>query len=180
LIRNLKRDSHSAGQQLVQQMQDFMDRSSSDEDDSDLENHPGINDKQDSIYSRQKTIQPITSYRYVHHFNGKHSLSKMKSDEAYRTYFLKNFADCSKLPDTTSEIVIDDSDIDDDDDIVIENSSPVINSSIEQEHNFDEIREKALEYDRQQIKGIQLANAGANNVKIINNYSVTSSTCILM
>ncbi|CAF1361471.1 unnamed protein product [Rotaria sordida] len=67
-----------------------------------------------------------------------------------------------------------------DDDIISETQSNEINSSIEQEHNLDDIREKTLEYNRQQVKGIQLANAGANNLKIINSYSVTSSTCIII
>jgi len=159
-------------------MEHFLDRSSSDYE-SEIESDHEKDGKQLDTYNIRKIIQPITSYRYVHRFNGKHLLSKMKNDESYRTYFLKNYAAIYNLPDT-SEIVIDDSDIDDDDDIVIENQSPIINSSIEEKHNLDDIHEKTLEYDRQQVKGIHLANAGANNLKIINNYSVTSSTCILM
>ncbi len=104
---------------------------------------------------------------------------RRNTDEAYRRYFLKNYAGVFESLETP-DIVIDDSAEDDDDDIVIENPSPAINASIEQEHNLDDIREKTLEYDRQQIKGIQLANAGRNNLKIVNNYSVTSSTCALM
>jgi len=160
-------------------METFMDMSS-DDFESEIESDHKNDDKKFDMYNKRKTIQPITSYRYVHRFNGKHSLSKMKTDESYRTYFLKTYASVYGLPDT-SEIVIDDSDIDDDDDdIVIENQLPVMNSSSKEEHNLDDIREKTLEYDRQQIKGIQLANAGANNLKIINNYSVTSSTCVIM
>jgi len=149
---------------------------SSDDYESEIGSDQELDDKQSNIYNRRKIIQPITSYRYLHRFNGKHSLSKMKTDQSYRIHFLKNYADVSDLPET-SDIVIEDSDIDDDDDddIVNENQLP-----IEQEHNLDDIREKTLEYDRQQIKGIQLANAGTNNLKIINNYSVTSSTCIIM
>ncbi|CAF3960792.1 unnamed protein product, partial [Rotaria sordida] len=76
----------------------------------------------------------------------------------------------------SSNLVIDDSEVDDDDDIISETQSNEINSSIEQEYNLDDIRAKTLEHNRQQVKGIQLANADANNLKIINSYSVTSST----
>ena len=52
----------------------------------------------------------------------------------------------------------------------------------EEEHlhiDLNDIRQKALEYDRQQLKGIQLANAGDGNLRIVNNYAVTSTTCNL-
>jgi hypothetical protein len=172
--RDAKRNSHSAGQHVVEQMEYFMDISSSDYD-SDLENDHEINDKQADMYKTQKIIQPTTSYRYVHRFNGQHSLSKMKNDESHRIYFLTNYADVSNLPDTSEDLINDSDDNDDDNDIVMEVQSP-----IEQEHNLDDIRQKTLEYDRQQLKGIQLANAGSNNLKIINNYPMTSNTCILL
>ncbi len=152
---------------------------SSDDSDGDFGNDNEMDSKQLDIHNMGKIIQPVTSYRYVHRLNGKHTLTKMKTDQSFRTYLLKNYADVSDLPDT-SEIMIDDSDVDDDDDIVIQNHSSEMNPSIEQEHNLDDIREKTLEFDRQQIKGIQLANAGANNPRVINNYSVTSHTCMLM
>ena len=178
-VRSLKRDSHSAAKHIVEQMETFMDNSSDDYD-SDIGNDNEMDSKQLGIHNMGKIIQPITSFRYVHRLNGKLSLTKMKTDQSWRTHFLKNYADASDLPDT-SEIVIDDSDADDDDDdIVIQNHSSDMNPSIKQEHNLDEIREKTLEYDRQQIKGIELANAGANNPRVINNHSVTSSTCTLM
>jgi predicted small metal-binding protein len=153
---------------------------SSDDFDSDIGSGDEMDDKQLGIHNMRKMIQPLTSYRYVHRLNGKLSSSKMKTDESYRTYFLKTYAGILDLADT-SETMVDDSDIDDDDDdVVIETQSPQINSPIEQEHNLDDIREKTLEHDRQQIKGIQLANAGANNPKVINNYSVTSNACLLL
>ncbi|CAF3919777.1 unnamed protein product, partial [Rotaria sordida] len=118
----------------------------SDDSDNEIENDQEMNDKQLEIYNKTKVIQPITSYRYV-----------------------RRVVDSSNL-------VIDDSEVDDDDDIISETQSNEINSSIEQEYNLDDIRAKTLEHNRQQVKGIQLANADANNLKIINSYSVTSST----
>jgi hypothetical protein len=103
----------------------------------------------------------------------------MKTDESYGEFFSKTHAEILELAEA-SKIVIDDSDDDDDGDVVIENQSPVVDHSNEQQHNLDDIREKTVEYDRQQMKGIQLANAGANNLRITNNYSVTSSTCTLL
>ncbi|CAF3642827.1 unnamed protein product [Rotaria sordida] len=179
--RNLKRDSHSAAKNIVEQMENFMDMSSDDYD-SDIEN----DDKELDAYKARKMIQPITSYRYVHRLNAKLSLSKMKSGKSYRAYFLKYYAGFPYQSGTSDFAISDsDKDNDDDDDIVIENQSPINNTSIEQQqqqqqYNLDDIREKTLEYNRQQIKGIQLANAGANNLKVVNNYSVTSNTCIVM
>ncbi|CAF2516523.1 unnamed protein product [Rotaria sp. Silwood2] len=181
--RNLKRDSHSAAKNIVEQMEHFMDMSSDDYD-SDLENDDKIDDKEFDAYRTRKIIQPITSYRYVHRLNAKLSLSKMKSDKSYRAYFLKNYSGCPDQSDT-SDFAINDSDkdnVDDDDDIVIENQSSINNTLTDQQQQqtLDDIREKNLEYNRQQIKGIHLANAGSNNLKIVNNYSVTSNTCIIL
>ena len=172
--RTLKRDSYSAGKTIVEQVQNYLDMSSDDYDsDLDSDDQAQYND------NTRKVIQPITSFRYVSRLRGKLPLAKMHNEESYRLHFLKNYAGISMI-DKTSEITIDDSDVDDDDDdIVTVNPVPVTNSGNEQTHNLDDLRAKSLEYDRQQIKGIQLANAGANNLKIINNYSVTSSTCVL-
>ncbi|CAF1011555.1 unnamed protein product [Adineta steineri] len=46
-------------------------------------------------------------------------------------------------------------------------------------HDMNDIHQKVIEYDQQQLTGVQLANVGNRNLKIINNYSVTSSTCSL-
>ncbi|CAF4100054.1 unnamed protein product [Rotaria sordida] len=169
--RQFKQDSHSTNDEVVKRIEKFMNVIS-DDSDSETENEQEMNDKQFEIYNKTKVIQPITSYRYVRRLNGKFSLEKMKTDESYRKIFFKTYIFNSEVVDS-SNLVIDDSEIDDEDE-------DEINSSIEQEHNLDDIREKTLEYNRQQVKGIQLANAGANNLKIINSYSVTSSTCIII
>jgi hypothetical protein len=176
VIRNLERNSYSVDKHVVEQIENFMDLGSyyfgrkADDD---------MNDQQGDIYNKRKINQPVSSYRYVHRLNGKLSLSKMKTDQSFRTYFLVNYAGISELTDT-SQIVIDDSDVDDNDDVIVETASSVIDFPVKQEHNLDAIREKTLEHDRQQIKGIHLANAGVNNPKIINDYSVTSNTCMLL
>ena len=175
VIRTLKRDNHPAAQNVLEQMESYMDMSASDyttEDDSDSDNSK-VN--KDDV---QKMIQPMTSYRYVYRLNINLSLSKMKRDSTHRKYFLRNHADISDQS-GTSDIEIDDSD-DDDNDIVTENQSSVVDTSTKQEHNLDDIREKTLEYEQRQVKGIQFANAGANNVKIINNYALTSKTCMIL
>ena len=115
------------------------------------------------------TLKTTASYRFVHRLHGRHSLARMKNDELHRTHFLREYGGAISLPPVT-ENLIDDSD---DDDVVAD-------PYVEQEHNLDDIREKTLEHDRQQLKGIHLANAGANNLKIVNHSSVTSSTCTLL
>jgi hypothetical protein len=59
----------------------------------------------------------------------------------------------------------------------------IIPSEEEQQHvemDLNDIRQKAVEYDRQQLKGIQFANASNGNPKVVNNYAVTSNTCTLI
>jgi hypothetical protein len=177
--RTLKRDSYSAGKHIVDQIDKFNEMSSDDYD-SEIESDEELKGQQYDAYKRKKILQPITSYRYTYRLKGKLPLSKMKTDQSHEKYFVSDDAQISTYI-QKSEIVIDDSDNDDDDDdVVIENQSSVINHSNVPQHNLDDIREKSLEYDRQQIKGIQLANAGANNLRITNNYTVTSTTCTIL
>lgn len=57
----------------------------------------------------------------------------------------------------------------------------VINGNDKQDIDVDlnDIRQKTLEYDDKQLKGVRFANAGDNNLKIANNHSVNSSTCTI-
>ncbi|CAF1016415.1 unnamed protein product [Rotaria sordida] len=48
------------------------------------------------------------------------------------------------------------------------------------DYDLDTIRQKMFEYDQDQLKGIQMPNEGKENLKIINSYSVTSTTCNLL
>ena len=151
---------------------------SSDDFDTDFENDQELEGKEFDVYKVNKMIVPTTSYRYIHHLNKKFSLSKIENDEVHKKHFVNTFVDTSKVM-GGPDIVINDDD-DDDDDIVIEDQTPLDHNSTEQETNLDDIRQKVLQHNQQQIKGIHLANAGANNIKVVNNYSVTSSTCTLM
>ena len=56
-------------------------------------------------------------------------------------------------------------------------------ATVTQQHmgdDMNDIRQKVIEYEQQQVTGVQLANVGNQNLKIINNYSVTSNTCSLL
>jgi hypothetical protein len=72
------------------------------------------------------------------------------------------------------------SQIDDDQDVVY--NDPTMLSNIQEDlgNDLNDIREKTMEYDRQQIKGIHFANAGEENLRVVNSYQVASSTCILI
>ncbi|CAF4890295.1 unnamed protein product, partial [Rotaria magnacalcarata] len=74
----------------------------------------------------------------------------------------------------------DQEDHDDDNDV---QTTDQINRVEDQQQSMEvalnDIRQKRLEYDRQQIKGVQFSNVGDGNLKVVNNSSVTSSTCIL-
>ena len=128
--------------------------------------------KEVNICATQKTT---ASYRFVHRLHGRHPLARMKNDELHRTHFLREYGGAISLPPVTENLI---DDFDDDD--VVPDPSPTIDCHEEQEHNLDDIREKTLVHDREQLKGIHLANAGANNLKIVNHSSVTSSTCTLL
>ncbi|CAF3724767.1 unnamed protein product [Rotaria socialis] len=177
--RNLKRDSHSAGNHIVEQIETFMEMSS-DDFDTDFEDDQELENKEFDVYKVKKMTTPTTSYRYIHRLNKKISLSKIENDEVHKKQFIKNYVDTAKVKGDPGIVINVSDDDDDDDDVFIEDQPSVDNNSTEQETNLDGIRQKVLEHDQQQIKGIYLANAGANNIKIVNNYSVTSSTCMLM
>jgi hypothetical protein len=176
-IRKLKRESHSAAEQLAQQMANASDMSSDDYD-SEIESDPEMDAAGLDTYKRRKVDRPMSSFRFVRRLARNLPLSKMHTDESLRSKFIKNLL---KDTDDDPQNYIADVDIDDDDDsdVVVENPSLVAVPSKQPEHNLDDIREKTVEHDRQLIKGIQLANANTNNPKIINGYSVTSSTCTL-
>ena len=108
----------------------------------------------------QRIDPPSTFYRYVRQLVGRHSRTRMKSDELYVHRFLEQYLQLKHIPGCMEDLLDD--------------------SPVEENHSLDGIRAKTEEYDRQQLKGVQLANAGSNNLKIVNSYSVTSSTCALM
>jgi hypothetical protein len=62
-------------------------------------------------------------------------------------------------------------------------STDLLLSAVEQQqtdYDLDTIRRRIFKYEQEQLKGVQLANAGKENLKIINSYSVTSTTCNLL
>lgn len=56
-------------------------------------------------------------------------------------------------------------------------SLPIVNPITEDDLN--DIHQSTLEYERQQFRGIQFANAGHTNPKVVNSYAMTSHTCSL-
>ncbi len=185
--RSLQRVSKSATTKLVEHMEKCATMSSSDEDESDFEeddtkpdHHP--TNKNEYKTTTQKLVQPISLFRFVTRLNGRHSLLKMSSDNEIRS---KVMAFCSNQSETLDIAqMADDSDNEnDDDDNDVQSPGLIIQSEEEQQHvdiDLSDIRQKALEYDRQQLKGIQFANAGNGNLKVVNNYTVTSNTCTLI
>lgn len=49
-----------------------------------------------------------------------------------------------------------------------------------EKNDLEDIRQKVLEHEQQQLKGVQFANAGNDSLKVINNYSITSTSCNLI
>jgi hypothetical protein len=164
-------------------MEKYVNMSSSDEEESDFGEDDTESNKNDYKSTTQKLVQPVSLFRFVTRLNVRHSLSKMSNDKEIRSKVIAVCSNQSETLDITS--TVDDSDNEnDDDDNDVQSPPDLINQNDEQQHHVDidlnDIRQKALEYDRQQIKGIQFANAGNGNLKVVNNYPITSNTCILI
>ncbi|CAF1315304.1 unnamed protein product [Rotaria magnacalcarata] len=106
----------------------------------------------------------------------------MNNSDELRLKVMEIFSSYSKCLDFAQ--FADDTDnenLDDDDDDVKSPCTTI--ATIEQqnvEHDSDNICQKTLEYERQQLKGVQFANAGSGNLKVMNSYIVTSNTCNLI
>ncbi|CAF4363391.1 unnamed protein product [Rotaria sp. Silwood2] len=71
----------------------------------------------------------------------------------------------------------DDENYDDDNDVQVPDSVIKTDEQKSIDDNLSGIRQKTLEFDQNQIKGIQFANAGDRNLKIVNNHTINSTTC---
>ncbi|CAF1234877.1 unnamed protein product [Adineta steineri] len=119
-------------------------------------------------------------------FPSRYSPSKMNSTDEFISKILSILWNASDDIDVTQ--LIDDSDdensTNDDrqmtDTISIEKSEHEADCSRPTtEDDLNDIRQKVVEYDRQQLKGVQFANAGHTNLKVVNSYPITSHTCSL-
>ena len=147
------------------------------EDNHDEPDHH-LKEKDDYKNITQKLVEPCSLFRFVTRLNGRFSLSKMSSHQDIRSKVIaicSNQSEAVRLDDTVM-------DSDNENDHHDDNNDVEIPKKEEQHFHIDlnDIRQKALEYDRQQLKGIRLANAGGGNLRIVNNYAVTSATCNLL
>ncbi|CAF4263920.1 unnamed protein product, partial [Rotaria magnacalcarata] len=182
---NLQRLTGSATTKLVEHMEKCANFSSSDEEKSDFEdddtaaNYHSRN-KSDTKASIKSNNRPVSLFRFVTRLKGRYSLSKMSSDNEMSSKVMATWLNQSETIDIGSMANDSDSEIHDDDNDV---ESPNMTGQHEEQQHVDtdlnSIRQKTLEYDQQQIKGIQFINAGDGNLKVVSNYAITSSTCIL-
>ncbi|CAF3919171.1 unnamed protein product, partial [Adineta steineri] len=184
--RTIQRLSKSATTKLIEHMEKCANMSSSDEDESDLEEKDDKHDhystnRNVSNISIQTMVQPASLFRFVTRLNGRYSLSKMSGDEEIRSKVMNTWANKSDTI-NIAEIVDDSDNENHDDDNDVESPGLIIQNEQEQHVNTDlsDIHRKVLEYDRQQLKGIQFANAGDGNLRVVNSYAVNSNTCILI
>ncbi|CAF1376924.1 unnamed protein product [Rotaria sp. Silwood1] len=106
----------------------------------------------------------------------------MSSDAELQSKALTLFSEDSESFDM-AQIIYDSDNENHNDDHDVEYPGAVTTAMTEQqpiEHDLDDIRQKTLEHNRQQLKGIQFANAGDGNLKVVNSYAVTSNTCTLI
>lgn len=134
---------------------------------------PDFSDEKEEI--TQKTAPPTTLLRFVTRLTGRHSLSKMSNDPTMAAQMLTMFSSDSDNQNVAD--LIQDSESDDDLECLNRISSTVQRQSA---NDSQDIHQKVFQHEQQQIKGIQLANAGTGNLKVVNSYSITSSTCVLV
>ncbi|UJR34569.1 hypothetical protein I4U23_027345 [Adineta vaga] len=178
--RNSDHSTNSESTNLVQQLQKRFNADSSD-DGSDLSDYDSDTNSHENnkIYWKTKMSLSIPSFRLVTRFPTQCSPSKMNSDEKLISKIIPMFCDDSNDDSECNEQIIhvvDSNHPNDQPHGKIENQL-IVNSTIEDDLN--DIRQSTLEHERQQIRGIQFANAGHTNVRIINNYPITSNTCSL-
>ncbi|CAF3021021.1 unnamed protein product, partial [Rotaria sp. Silwood2] len=183
---NPRRVTKSAVADLIEHMEKCTNIDSSD-DESDFaanksedDSNPKSNNDGKSV--TQKNQKPISLLRFVTRLNGRQLLSKMSSNNELQSKAMAIFSEDSESLDISQ--IVDDSDNEShNDDHDVEYPGAVNTTTTEQhliEQDLDDIRQKTLEHNRQQIKGIQFANAGDGNLKVVNSYAVTSNTCTLI
>jgi phosphoglycerate-specific signal transduction histidine kinase len=126
----------------------------------------------------QKNICPVSLFRCVTRLNDRHSLSKMSNSDELRLKVMELFSSNAKCADVKQ--VVDDSDNENHDDVKSPCTTITTIKQQKAEHNLNDIRQKVLEYEREQLKGVQFANAGSGNLKVVNSYTVTSNTCTII
>ncbi|CAF3962519.1 unnamed protein product [Rotaria sordida] len=185
--RILQRTVKSATVKLVEHIQACADMNSSDEDDDDgdfaADDDNNENDTQttkDAVRNPiQKTVRPVTSLRFVTRLNGRHSQAKMNTASGTLLKFIELLS--KNVNSICIKQLINDSDEENHNDDDVDMDSPIATNEHQYvENDLNDIRQKTFEYDQQQLKGIHLANVGNQNLKVINSYSVTSNTCIII
>ena len=188
--RNLSDEAHSKNAQLVKHMEECaeLDSSSdeeSDDDDGNQETQHSFSTNVDGFVNPSQSPAPATLYRHVTRLNGRHSQTRMINTKAYQEQLMRLQSTITRA-DEISSIAVDSTDdkgdnvVDDDQDVTFVNNPRPTAEEHNMEEALDAIRQKTVEHDRQQLKGIQLANAGDGNLKVVNSYAVTSSTCNLI
>ena len=130
----------------------------------------------------QKFIQSTSYFRFVTRLNNRYSLSKMSTAEEIRTKVLSICSSDQDVGDIVKMVNDSNSDAHDDDD------NDVVSTDLNIQHekkqvddgDINDLRQKVVEYEQQQLKGVQFINAGDRNPKVVNNYAVTSGTCTLI
>ena len=144
-------------------------------DSSDSMDENAENDTEHKEEAYTKTTPPAARFRFVTRLNSKFSPSKMKSDhETVHDLMVHLVKSREKL---LEENLIDDSD---DEEVMVTAPSPIKLPMSKSDDDLKDIEQKINAHDQDQIKGIQLANAGRANLKVTNSYSVTSNSCSLI
>lgn len=188
--RNLSNDALSENQKLVKHMEECADVDSSSDDDSDdgnddVKTESSPSNKQHGAMTAEQNPAPTTLYAFLKNSKGRFSQTKMMNGDEFRERISKLKSSETRtaemallLNDSTEEK--ENNCVDDDQDVTFVNNTEVTNEQQNMDQALDDIRQKTIEHDRQQLKGIQLANAGDGNLKVVNSYPVTSSTCNLI
>ena len=160
---------------FVKDIEKRADMNSSDDEESDFEDEKK---GKPEFKTKIHTVTPPTGLiRLVTGLSNRNTLEKFHKDPKEFGTRMKSLFNAGENTDVKQ--YIDDSDSEE-----IEESHPPISvqktKSSPSSDDLQEIHQKVLQHDEEQIKGIQLANAGSGNPKVLNNYSVTSKSCSLI
>lgn len=161
----------SAKKAMIDHLDKYNLNDSSSSDDSDDEDSKKV---QKDAKSKENIVIPTASFRFVTRLDRNFPDSKMERDTSYGQHMM-NFLNQTENVDKTK--INDDSDSTDvvtDPDIVLTNIEIPKSKS---DDDVKDIKKKIVEHEENQIKGIQLANAGRSDVKVVNSHAVTSHTC---
>ncbi|UJR24207.1 hypothetical protein I4U23_027173 [Adineta vaga] len=190
--RNSCREMQPATIRLVQHIErcagmkpSHDDDDNDDDDDDDIMKESNVEfnarEESDSIGTIEERERPVSAFCQVRHFYGRYSPSNTNDTVDTESDVMNILSKDSKYIDTKfADVGFNEEDRVKETDTRSPSTTTAIVDKQHTKHDLSDIRRKVIEYDQQQLKGVQLANAGSQNLKVLNSHPITSNTCTLL